>query len=115
MSYTTHVFKPGEFVGVIKGKEIRLAGTKDRYGKDGKEQIAYDRVFKVGDWVEYDSYNLSYIGTIASIGAKTVTIAPHGEANSKKRRLKLYEFSWRNWNFDLEETQSRNSETMMSI
>lgn len=115
MSYTTHVFKQGEFVGVIKGKEIRLAGTKDRYGPNGREEVKYDRVFKIGDWVEYDSYNLSYIGTITSIGAKTVTIAPQGESNSKKRRLKLYTFSWRNWDFDLEETRRKNSETMMHI
>jgi hypothetical protein len=63
---------------------------------------------------EYDSFNLSYYGPIAGITDKTVTIAePYG--NPRKHRLKLSEFIWRNYDFDLNETARKNSDTMNCI
>lgn len=69
--------------------------------------------FKIGDIAEYDSYNLSYLGKIVSITEKTVTIEPRYEKT--KRRLKLYEFAWRNYNFNLEQVEKENHETSMYI
>ena len=69
--------------------------------------------FEIGDTAEYDSYNLKYLGKITSITNKTVTIQPKYE--NKKRRLKIQEFAWRNWDFDLISISAQNHETMMYI
>lgn len=71
------------------------------------------RTFRIGDMAEYDSYNLSYYGTIVSITEKTVTIKE--KYSPQKRRLKIYDFTWRNYDFDLAQTQAKNSETSMYI
>lgn len=94
--------------------------------------ITQHRSFRVGDIAEYDSYNLSYTGTIESITDKTVTIwtgyykdlgcrtsrAVDSEGRPLKKnltRLDLASFCWRNYNFDAEETARQNAETMMYI
>jgi len=110
---TVHVVEDG-FVGVIKGESIRLYGSTVQYLRGGKTDVPYDVTFKVGDEAEYDSYNLSYTGTIVSIGAKTVTIAT-GDTGSRTRRLKLAEFSWRNQRFDAAETARKNAIEMQCI
>lgn len=69
--------------------------------------------FVIGDMAEYDSYNLSYYGEILSITDKTVTIKPR--YGNKNVRLKLESFAWRNYNFDLNDTVQKNSDTMMYI
>jgi len=103
----------GCFVGVLAGKSVRLFGKTKTYAKGGPVDSPYDVTFRIGDEVEYDSYNLSYTGHIVSIGAKTVTInTGRGEP---KRRLKLEEFSWRNRRFDAEETRRKNHEEMMHL
>ena len=89
-------------------KSIKIHGI---YRNHVNGAQVYDKTFRIGDKAEYDSYNLSYIGTIIGIGAKTVTIEDHGD----KRRLDLYEFCWRNWNFDLEKITKRNHEESMCI
>lgn len=63
---------------------------------------------KIGDFAEYDSYNLSYIDKIKSISNKTITF-------ENKRRLKLEEFCWRNWDFNLEKVNKSNFEISMTI
>jgi len=94
----------GRHAEIIPGASIRLYG--ERYGN------AYERTFKIGDEAEYDSYNLSYTGSIVSIGAKRVVIQDkHGERKS----LDIHQFNWRNYDFDAEETFKNNSETMMVI
>ena len=90
-------------------KEIRVYGWDKTRRTDG-EKTFFDRVFKLGDKVEYDSWNLSYLGDIVAIGAKTVTIE-----GSRKKRLRLGEFIDRNRYLDLEETAKRNHETSMCI
>lgn len=95
----------GEHAVIVAGESIRLHG--EYCGN------AYSRTFAVGDAAEYDSYNLSYIGTIVSITTKTIVIQPKG--NSRVRRLSLHEFTWRNRDFDAAETFRRNSETMQYI
>jgi hypothetical protein len=93
---------------IVPGKYIRIHGIY-RNHVNGPQH--YNRVFKIGDKAEYDSYNFNYVGTIVAIGAKTVTIEDHGD----RKRLDLYTFAWRNWNFDLEKIRKNNYETSMVI
>ena len=88
---------------------IRIHGI---YRNHVKGPQVFDKTFRIGNWVEYDSYNTSYTGLIVGIGAKTVTIAPYGDTEHRKRRLDLTEFCWRNWDFDLEVIARRNAEWM---
>jgi hypothetical protein len=72
--------------------------------------------FKIGDQAEYDSFNLSYYGTITAISEKTVTITSRKDTrNEKVYRLDMHKFCWRNYNFNLEKAQAENTETSMYI
>lgn len=85
---------------IVRNESIRMVGTYNNK--------AVDKTFKVGDICEYDSYNLSYHGTITKITDKGVTIDPgYGE---RTRRLDLNTFMWRNHDFDLEASRRRNFE-----
>lgn len=115
----------GVSADVTPKKSIRLYGTQKRTRWNGETQtretfdLEFSNTFAIGDLAEYDSYNLSYYGKIISITAKTVTIeerhknydAEHG----KRHRLNLYQFAWRNWNFDADEAFEKNAETSMYI
>ncbi len=68
--------------------------------------------FKLGDMAEYDSYNLSYYGKIVSITKATVVVEKIG---GKTRHLSLYEFCWRNYDFDIEKKSAENHDTMQYI
>lgn len=98
-------------VAVVAGESITLIGTDKRFspGFNKAVETPYKTTFEIGDMAEYDSYNLSYIGTIVSITEKGVTIRHRGEG-SKTSRLKLAQFNWRNKHFDLDERRKRNSE-----
>lgn len=66
--------------------------------------------FSIGEQAEYDSYNLSYVGTITGITEKTVTIVAYmGTNQPQTHRLKMSEFCWRNWNFDLNKIRKENA------
>jgi hypothetical protein len=80
--------------------------------KDGLTNV---KVFKVGDHVEYDSYNLSYTGPITSITGKTVIVRKGNWSNAKTKRMKPEEFAWRNFDFDLDRVNRENWETSMYI
>lgn len=69
--------------------------------------------FVLGDYAEYDSYNLSYTGQIVGISSKRITIKKPGY--TKCAYMSLYEFCWRNYDFDAEETAKKNSDTMNYI
>jgi len=71
------------------------------------------KTFNVGDMAEYDSYNLSYYGTIINISEKTVAIVERH--TDHLHRLTIERFCWRNHNFDLAKTQASNSETSQHI
>lgn len=72
--------------------------------------------FAIGDWAEYDSYNLHYTGRIVSIGRKTVTIEAYPDTiNAKRHRLKLSTFAWRNWDYDGTKIAAYNANEMMYI
>lgn len=76
---------------------------------------AFDKTFKIGDYAEYDSYNLSYFGKIVSITDKSVTIEERYGSTPRRHRLKLSQFTWRNYDFDVDAKQAENSNTMNYI
>ena len=88
------------------GKSIRLYGYHQH-----KE---FNITFNIGDIAEYDSYNLKYMGKIVKITANTVTIDGKNTGVGNKR-LSLYEFAWRNYDFDLEKISAQNHETSLHI
>jgi len=93
-------------VGKREGvKFIRLFGTYNNK--------AVDRTFKVGETVEYDSYNLRYLGVITNITDKRVTVQPRYGAGAKS--MDLYGFAWRNYNFNLEQAVEENHQTSYYI
>ncbi len=96
---------------IVPGVSIRIFGTK---GNRVNGPVEFDLTFLVGDIAEYDSYNLIYTGRITKIGPKTVTIQ-HYETGPRSSRLRLSEFSWRNWDFNTDEIAAKNSDTMMRI
>ena len=79
---------------------------------DGGTVISVKR-FEVGDIVEYDSFNLSYTGTITNITAKCIIVKTGsfgGETcRIKTCRMKPETFAWRNWNFDASATAAKNA------
>lgn len=91
---------------IVPGASIRLFGL-DRSAR----KLPFSVTFKVGDAAEYDSYNLSYYGTITSITDKTVTIVKSGAAH----RLSIYDFTWRNRDFDLAKTKASNTEELRHL
>lgn len=90
---------------IERNQSIRMVG---RYNNRD-----FDITFKMGDTVEYDSYNLSYHGEIVGITDKGVTIRPQYYTTTK--RLGLHTFMWRNYDFDLERSNAQNLETSYSI
>ena len=98
---------------LVPRKRIRIYGTYRNHINGPQE---FDRVFKMGDWAEYDSYNLKYTGKIVGIGKKTVTILSYPEGNSGKRhQLDLHTFCYRNWDYNAEKIAKDNAETSMYI
>lgn len=103
----------GHQAEIEPGVSIRLIGEEHNLVKGSRP---FDKTFKIGDWAEYDSYNLRYDGKITAITPKTVTINAYPDSNNERNhRMSIYEFSYRNWNFDKEETDRHNSEEMMYI
>lgn len=72
------------------------------------------RSFCVGDICEIDSYNLVYTGVIEKITEKSVVVRQY-ETDTKTKRMDIYMFAWRNYNFNEAETSRQNAETMMYI
>ena len=92
-------------VEIEKGKSITVT-------REGHEP----NTFLIGDWAEYNSYNLSYTGIIRQITDKTVTIEAYpGTSNSKKYRLKLDNFAWRNYDFSKAKADIHNANEMQYI
>ena len=89
---------------VWPGEKILIYGTYT----NRHTPATFARTFKIGDEVEYHSFNLTYTGKIEAIGEKTVTVNDDG----KKTRLNLADFIDKNWDFDLAVINKRNSEWM---
>lgn len=111
---------------IVPGKSIKAIDFKGLV--EGKSAS-----FNMFDLAEYDSYNLSYLGYIVGITEKTVTIVEEHDFDKWKgikagtytkkheydkphiHRLKLNEFAWRNYDFNLQQTRKDNHETSMYI
>jgi hypothetical protein len=91
---------------VERNVSIRIYGTYTKH---------YDKIFKVGDMAVYDSYNLVYTGEILSITDKSVTISQKSVGTTRNKRLKLYEFTRRNYDYNSDRIAKENSDTMMVI
>lgn len=98
---------------IQKNVSIRLHGFTTQLNSTSRAYapVAFNKTFELGGHAEYDAYNLSYVGVITAIGEKTVTI----QDGKKTRRLSLYEFAWRNHDFDRGTIAARNSETLQCI
>lgn len=73
----------------------------------------YHKAFYVGDVAEFDSFNLIYTDEIVRITEKTVEFK---EGHSgREKRLNIYSFAMRNWDFDATEVAQKNADTMMHI
>jgi hypothetical protein len=97
--------QPSGMFAEVNGQSIRLTGSYN--GKPVNIE------FKVGDTVEYDSYNLRYLGVIEKITDKRVTVQPRYGA--RRKSMDLYSFAWRNYNFKLEDALEENAQTSMYI
>jgi len=71
-------------------------------------------IFNIGDFAEYSSFHLTYIGPIKQITNKGVTIHK-GSQEDRCKRLKWDSFCWRNWDFDFEKVRNANAEIMLYI
>jgi hypothetical protein len=91
---------------IVLGKSIRLFGTH--------QHTPFDVSFELGGTAEYDSYNLSYSGPIVKISANTITIDQKSTGRGNKR-LSLYEFCWRNYDYDAAKIAAKNNDTMQYI
>jgi len=98
---------PGEYV-IVRRWDVK---------NDGLAHFMGESRFEVGDFAEYDSYNLSYYGPVKSISAKGVVVNEQYASNGKVRshRLKWENFVWRNWCFNAEQAQASNSNVMQYI
>lgn len=92
---------------IVRNASIRMRG--EYCGR------TFDKTFQLGDFAEYNSYNLSYFGPIVGITDKTVTIQEKYGSTPRRHRLKLHEFMWRNYNFDYLVKAAENAETSMYI
>jgi hypothetical protein len=84
--------------------------------RETDQPLGYARTFVCGDTVEFDSYNLSYIGKITSIGFKTVSVDTErgsqdfmGNRKPSIKRMSLYDFNHRNWDLDITANLNRNA------
>lgn len=114
----------GHRAEIVPGKSITLHGAiaaGKRYVLDestgrrvpNARPLLYCTHFEIGDVAAVGGMNLTYMGRIRSITAKTVTVVENeGTRNEKAHRLSLYRFDDLNWDFDATEAARRNSEWM---
>ena len=107
-----------EFHAAVTSRTVEIFGSVQWHkgGQNGQPVEFFRRKFaqsfQVGDVAVYDSWNLIYVGTIVSIGTKTVSIKTESDGI---RRLSLYEFCDRNWNFNAERIDHHNATELMCL
>jgi hypothetical protein len=93
------------------GKSVRIVSTEVTYGAGGEGAgCVQERIFRLGDQAEYDSFNLVYYAPVKSISAKTVVIDRKGDRGGSDARLTLAKFVEKNHDFDLAKAKKRNDE-----
>lgn len=95
------------FNAEISKTSIRIFGV---YTNHVNGPQLFNRVFKIGHEVVVDSWNIVFTGPIKKIGPKSVTI--FNKTRDKNTRLDLFDFIRRNWDFNIEKINKRNSEWM---
>lgn len=70
--------------------------------------------FIVGDLCEFDSFNFVYTAKILQITDKSV-IVDTMKQRGKNIRMKLENFAWKNYDFDLAKISKNNTEVSYSI
>lgn len=105
------VFTPknndGAFNAEITKTSIRIFGVYTNHVRGPQH---FSRTFKIGHEVVVDSWNIVFTGPIKKIGPKSVTI--FNKTRDKNTRLDLFDFIRRNWDFNIEKINKRNSEWM---
>jgi hypothetical protein len=91
---------------VIPGDCVALYGV-NRNHVNGPQIV--DRTFSVGDSATCGGRNVDFIGTIVSIGEKTVTV--HSDVLGN-RRFTIGDFARLNQSFDLVKVEARNAAWM---
>lgn len=106
--------KPSPVLGLFNAEVNPKAGTLRVFGNhdNGRNTKDFDRAFKTGDQVIYDSYNLIYTGEITAIGPQTVTV---DKGDGGVTKLRLDEFIERNWDLDLAAVSDQNYSTSLHI
>lgn len=104
------------FAAITPGKSLVIFG---RYCG-----AMYRKRFAIGDEAVYGSYNLVYTGKILAISAKRINVGTGWSRNGtritasdkeKARSLDLFQFSWRNYDYDAHDIARRNHETSLAI
>lgn len=115
--------REGHHAEIVVGKSITLhgaipAGRRSVQDASGRwipttRPTLYVNVFHVGDVATYGGYNLTYMGRITAITAKTVSVVAYaGTCNEKTHRLSIERFEQMNWDFDAAEASERNANWM---
>ena len=94
------------------GKIVRIWGTR---AEGMRFPVDFDKTFNIGEKVVYDSYNLTYTAPLLKVTAKTATIDMRNAYRKATKRLDLYVFVWRNWDYDAVRIRDENSKIMMTI
>ena len=108
-----------EFYSELTDDGLHVWGTARRYqynketGITELAKIPFDRVFQVGDVVEYDSYNLTYTAPITKITKKSVFVQVGWKSSAN--RYPHFEFIEMNWDLNLAEIRERNARISMTI
>jgi len=102
---------------VLKGHKAIIMPNEyiNIYGQEWNHihaPVDFNKTFNIGDSAEYHSYNLKYVGKITAIKEKYIEIET---MYKEKTRLSIYEFSWRNWDFDAIKTAEYNAEESMYL
>jgi len=90
---------------VILGDSVLVYGVNHNH-VNGAQLI--DRSFSIGDAATYGGMNIDYVGTIVSIGEKTITVRD----GATIRRLTVGEFAHYNKDFSLAKVEARNAAWM---
>jgi hypothetical protein len=88
---------------LVSPKECVVVYGVNHNHVNGPQRV--DRTFKIGDACTYGGRNIDYIGTVAAIGEKTVTVRD----GSTVRRFTIGEFARLNKDFSLAKSEAHNA------
>lgn len=96
--------------GVIRPGTRYVPTTEGRTGINVRP-ILYANVFHIGDVATVGGMNLTYMGRVTAITAKTISVVEYpGTYNQKVYRFSIARFDALNWDFDVADASKRNTE-----